>query len=125
MKLSLVLAVAVGGFVGAPSRYLLDRVVSRRMGSKLPWGTLAVNVTGSLLLGLLSGLSLAHHLSAVDDGLLGIGFCGAYTTYSTFSFETVRLFEEGLVLNAMANLVASLAAGLACAGAGVAIGLAL
>jgi len=118
------LMVAAGGFVGAPSRYLLDRAVNRRVESDLPWGTFLVNITGSFMLGLLTGLSLSNHLSDLAKALLGTGFCGAYTTFSTFTFETVRLLEVGQLLEAALNAFASLAVGLLGAGAGLAIGLA-
>jgi CrcB protein len=119
----LFLVVAVGGFVGAPSRYLVDRAINRRVESDLPWGTFLVNISGSFLLGLLTGLSLSHHLSSVAKALLGTGFCGAYTTFSTFSFETVRLLEVGQILEAAGNVVASVLVGLAGAALGLAIGL--
>lgn len=125
MTLSLFLVVAAGGFVGAPSRYLLDRAISNRIGSDLPWGTFAINVSGSLLLGLLTGLSLAKHLPLIDKDLLGTGFCGAYTTFSTFTFETARLLKDGRILEATGNLVVSVSLGLGAAAAGLAIGLAL
>ncbi len=123
--LQLYLVVAVGGFVGAPSRYLLDRAINRRIESDLPWGTFLVNISGSFLLGLLTGLSLSNHLSPLTNALLGTGFCGAYTTFSTFTFETLRLFEVGQILDAILNAFVSLLVGLLGAGAGLAIGLAI
>jgi CrcB protein len=123
--LELYLVVAAGGFVGAPSRYLLDRAINRRVESDLPWGTFLVNISGSFLLGLLTGLSLSNHLSSLAEALLGTGFCGAYTTFSTFTFETIRLLEVGQILDAALNAVVSLAVGLLGAGAGLAIGLAI
>jgi len=125
MTLSLFLIVAAGGLVGAPSRYLLDRAITSRIESDLPWGTFAINVSGSLLLGFLTGLSLAKHLPLIDKDLLGIGFCGAYTTFSTFTFETVRLLEDGRILGALGNVLVSVTVGLGVAAAGLAIGLAL
>ena len=119
------LMVALGGFVGAPSRYLLDRAVNRRIESDLPWGTFLVNISGSFLLGFLTGLSLGNHLAPTAKLLLGTGFCGAYTTFSTFSFETLRLIEVGQILEAALNAAASLVVGLFGAAAGVALGLAL
>lgn len=116
--------VAVGGFVGAPSRYLLDRTVSRRFETEFPWGTLLVNVSGSLLLGLLAGLSLSGRLPGTADALLATGFCGAYTTFSTFTFETVRLLQDGRLLHAAGNVAAGVAVGLAAAAGGFAAGLA-
>lgn len=117
--------VATGGFIGAPSRYLLDRAVNRRFESDLPWGTFLVNVSGSFLLGLLTGLSLNNHLSSLAKSLLGTGFCGAFTTFSTFTFETVRLLEVGQIFEALLNGVVSLALGLSGAAIGLAIGLAV
>ena len=125
MSLTLFLVVAAGGFVGAPSRYLLDRAVTTRVNSDLPWGTFVINVSGSFLLGFLTGLTLSHHLSDVGKALLGTGFCGAYTTFSTFTFETLRLVEDGRFLEAAGNVVVSVLVGLAAASAGLAIGLAL
>jgi fluoride exporter len=125
VSISLFLIVAVGGFVGAPARYLLDRAVTGRISSDLPWGTYVINVSGSLLLGLLTGLALHGHLPPIDKALLGTGFCGAYTTFSTFSFETLRLLEDGRVLEAIGNVGASVAIGLGAAAGGLAIGLAL
>lgn len=117
--------VAAGGFVGAPSRYLLDRAVNRRVESDLPWGTFLVNVSGSFVLGLLTGLTLGNHLSPVAKALLGTGFCGAYTTFSTFTFETVRLLEVGQYLEAALNAGVSVVVGLVGGGIGLAIGLAV
>ncbi len=125
MRLLLFVAVAGGGLVGAPSRYLVDRAITNRVASDLPWGTFVVNMTGSLLLGLLTGLTLGHHLSAAPRALLAVGFCGAYTTFSTFTFEAVRLIEEGQLMEAAGTVVASVVVGLGAAAAGVAIGLAL
>lgn len=121
----LLLAIVAGAFVGAPCRYLLDRAVtSRTAGARFPWGTLAVNVSGSLLLGFLTGLAMADHLSPWGKTLLGTGFCGAYTTFSTFTFETVRLVEDGRMVRAAVNVAGSIVVGLAAAAAGLAIGLA-
>jgi CrcB protein len=123
MTFELYLMVAIGGFVGAPSRYLVDRAVNHRIESDLPWGTFLVNIPGSFVLGLLTGLALSNHLSPPGKALLGTGFCGAFTTFSTFSFETVRLLEVGQFLEAALNLVASIVLGFAGALAGFAIGL--
>jgi CrcB protein len=112
---SLVL-VMVGAAVGAPLRYLTDRSVQRRHDSAFPWGTFVVNVVGSFVLGLVSG-GLGPELRL----LVGTGFCGALTTYSTFSYETLRLAEDGSVLLAAANVAGSVAAGVAAAFLGVAV----
>ncbi|WP_328417019.1 CrcB family protein [Streptomyces violaceus] len=109
------LLVIGGAMVGAPLRYLTDRAVQARHGSGFPWGTFTVNVTGCLVLGLLTGV--ASHLQL----LLGTGLCGALTTYSTFSYETLRLAETGVRLQAAVNVAASVAAGLGAAFAGAAL----
>lgn len=107
------LLVALGGAVGAPLRYLTDRAVQQaRHGRGLPyvfpWGTFTVNAAGSLLLGVLIGAALSGPAYA----LVGTGLCGALTTYSTFSYETLRLAEGGRAFLAGANVVASLLVGL-------------
>ncbi|MFF5288228.1 fluoride efflux transporter CrcB [Paractinoplanes globisporus] len=109
------LLVALGAAVGAPLRYLTDRAVQARHDSVFPWGTFAVNMAGSLLLGFLTGLPS----SAAVTALLGTGFCGALTTYSTFSYETLRLAQEGARFYAVVNVVASVVAGLGAAGVGL------
>jgi CrcB protein len=116
--------VAIGGLIGAPARYLGDRAVARRAESILPWGTFAVNVSGSLLLGLLTGLSMGRHLGATVDDLAGTGFCGAYTTFSTFAYESVRLAESGQYLKATVNVASSVLIGMVAAALGLAVGLA-
>jgi fluoride exporter len=118
-----VLCVAIGGLVGAPTRFLVDRLVADRMESDFPLGTLLINVSGSFVLGLLTGLDLAGQMPLLVKALIGTGFCGAYTTFSTWSFETVRLLQEGEYLEAFANAVFSVVVGLAAAGAGMALGL--
>ncbi|WP_159842580.1 fluoride efflux transporter CrcB [Nocardia sp. CY41] len=105
-----VLLVLVGGAIGAPLRYLLDRAVQDRRDSLFPWGTFSVNVIGCLVLGALSGAGSA--LSSPLFAMLGTGFCGALTTYSTFGYETVRLAERGAYLFAAMNVVGSVVAGL-------------
>ena len=119
--MSLVL-VMVGAAVGAPLRYLTDRAVQGRHGTALPWGTFTVNVIGSLALGLLTAAATTGDASPATQLVIGTGFCGALTTYSTFSWETLRLFEDGAPLLAGVNVVGSVLAGLAAAAAGFAIG---
>ncbi|MCC3653057.1 MULTISPECIES: fluoride efflux transporter CrcB [Streptomyces] len=106
------LLVALGAAVGAPLRYLIDRAVQARHGSVFPWGTVVVNVAGSLLLGLLTGALGAGTGSDQARLLLVTGLCGALTTYSTFSYETLRLAERGRAGLAAANVGLSLAGGL-------------
>ena len=107
--------------IGAPARYLIDGFVQDRVGGRFPWGTFAVNVSGCLLLGAITGLGLYHGLGATTRTTVGTGGMGAYTTFSTFTFETVRLAEDGLVHHALLNVAASLVVGLAAAGAGLAL----
>ncbi|MFC4495912.1 fluoride efflux transporter CrcB [Streptomyces ovatisporus] len=116
------LLVAAGGAVGAPLRYLTDRAVQARHDSLFPWGTFAVNVVGSLLLGLLTGAAASGAAGPQVQVLLGTGLCGALTTYSTFSYETLRLTERGRGLSASANVGASLAVGLAAVFLGLTLG---
>ncbi len=119
------LLVVVGAMAGAPLRYLTDRAVQARHDSVFPWGTFTVNVAGCLALGLLTGAVAAGAASSQVQLLLGTGLCGALTTYSTFSYETLRLAEGGARLLALANAAGSIAAGLAAvyAGTGLARGL--
>ncbi|UGT44554.1 fluoride efflux transporter CrcB [Nocardia yamanashiensis] len=105
------LLVILGAMVGAPLRYLTDRAVQTRHDSVFPWGTFIVNLCGCLTLGALTGAAL----STPWITLLGTGFCGALTTYSTFSYETVRLAEQRAYLYAVLNVAASLFAGLGAA----------
>jgi CrcB protein len=116
-----VVLVALGAAVGAPLRYLVDRAVQARHDSLFPWGTFAVNVTGSLILGVVVGAAAAGALPAGVTALLGTGLCGTLTTYSTFGFETVRLLEQRAARYAVLNAAASVVAGLGAAFAGVAV----
>jgi fluoride exporter len=113
--------VITGAAVGAPLRYLTDRAVQSRHDTVFPWGTFAVNVLGSLILGLITGAVSAGGASPQVQLAVGTGFCGALTTYSTFSYETLRLLEGDARLFAAANIVASMVAGVGAAFLGVAI----
>jgi CrcB protein len=115
------LYVVLGAMVGAPLRYLTDRAVQSRHDSVFPWGTFTVNVTGSLVLGLLTGAAAAGAADSRLQLLLGTGLCGALTTYSTFSYETLRLAEGGARGYAAVNVAASVAAGLGAALTGAAL----
>jgi CrcB protein len=120
-----VLFVALGGFVGAPARAAVDRFVSDRVEADFPFGTFLVNVSGSFVVGLLTGLAVVGDMPGLVKALLTTGFCGAYTTFSTWTFETIRLVEEDQLLEAGLNVVLSLVVGLLAAGAGVAVVLGL
>jgi CrcB protein len=112
--MTLALVVGIAGAVGAVARYLIDGAVQDRSAGPFPFGTLAVNVVGSLILGFLAGYTLSHADGRTAKTIIGTGFCGALTTWSTASWESVRLTEEGAVSTALAftfvNLVASFAA---------------
>ncbi|MEW9516807.1 fluoride efflux transporter CrcB [Streptomyces tubercidicus] len=119
------LLVVAGAVVGAPLRFLTDRYVQSRYDTVFPWGTFIVNVAGSLILGLVTGAVAAGAAPSHVQLLLGTGLCGALTTYSTFSYETLRLVADGARGYAVANAVASVASCLAAAFAGAAAAQAL
>ena len=125
MTVPAVVLVLAGGAVGAPLRYLTDLFVQSRHDSVVPWGTLTVNVVGSLVLGLTAGAVDATDGPTWVLTLVGTGFCGALTTYSTFAFETVRLLEKGSPVAALVNVGVSFAAGLAAFSAAWALATAL
>ena len=115
--------IAVGGAGGAVSRYLLDTFVSERLGGAFPWGTLAINLSGSFALGLLFALAIERAvLPASIRGPLLIGFLGAYTTFSTLMLESWRLAEDGALVLAVANAAGSMLLGLVAVYAGLALG---
>lgn len=116
------LLVLLGGAIGAPARYLTDLYVRERTGTDFPWGTMAVNAAGSLVLGLLAGAAASGVLPEWVLILAGTGFCGALTTFSTFSYETVRLAENGRWGPATLNVLGSLAIGSAAVSLGWLIG---
>ena len=113
--------VIAGALVGAPLRYLTDRTVQARHATAFPWGTFTVNVTGCLLLGLVTGATAAGAAPEQVRLVLGTGLCGALSTYSTFSYETLLLAESGARVRAVANVVLSVTSGLAAACAGTAL----
>lgn len=115
--------IGLGGFAGAISRYLVDGFVTDRTGGAFPWGTLAVNATGSFLLGLLFAMTTERAiLPAEIRGPVMIGFIGAYTTFSTYMLESWRLIEGGSYVPAVANLGGSVLIGLAAVAAGLIVG---
>lgn len=110
---------AVAGASGALARFLVDRLVQGQTEEAFPWGTLVVNLSGSLLVGLVTGAALYHALPKTPATWLAVGFCGSYTTFSTFAFETVRLLEEDQASGAVRNAVGTLLAGAAAAAVGL------
>ena len=121
MTLLVWVGVALTGGAGAILRFLVDGRVSARVGKAFPYGTLVVNLSGAVALGLLTGLALRPDASLIA----GTGLVGAYTTFSTWAFESQRLGEERQLSGAATNLAVSLAAGLVAAAAGRALGGAL
>ncbi|MFL5617841.1 MAG: fluoride efflux transporter CrcB [Gemmatimonadaceae bacterium] len=112
-------AVALGAALGGVSRYYLASAIQHRVGATFPWGTLAVNVTGSLLLGVFIRYALATPSMSVElRALLTTGFCGGYTTFSTYSYETATLLEDGQYGRAGAYAVTSVAIALVATFAG-------
>lgn len=109
-----VLLVALGAAVGAPLRYLLDRLVRAHTGDGFPWGTFTVNVAGSALLGFLVALPVGGWVQA----WAGTRLCGALSTYSTFGYETLRLAEDDRRAHAVLNVAGSILAGLGAATCG-------
>jgi CrcB protein len=114
---SLLITVAGGG--GAVARFLVDGTLRARWPTRFPWQTVTINVTGSLLLGVLTGLVLFHAQPTELTAVAGTGFCGGYTTFSTASFETIRLLQQRAYLTAAANTLATPILCIAAAGAGL------
>ena len=119
----LTFAVAVAAGLGAVARYLLDQFVGHRLSNEFPYGTLVINVSGSLLLGLVLGLAMHHGLTNAATTVIGAGFAGGYTTLSTWAYETMVLAEEREYRQAAINVAASAGLGLAAAAAGFALAL--
>lgn len=116
-----VLYVAAGGVLGTLSRYALGSWLGAPPGTAFPWATLLVNVSGSLLLGFLMGAFPAWGASSDLRAFLTVGFCGSFTTFSTFGFETVALVQSGAYPVAIAYVCASLALGVAGVAAGISL----
>jgi CrcB protein len=112
--------ISLGAVVGANARYLVAIWAIERLGLGFPYGTLIVNATGSLLVGMLMGvLTERAGADAVARLLLVVGFCGAYTTFSTFSFETIALLQRGALATAFGYVLASVALSLLATAAGL------
>jgi CrcB protein len=117
----LVAGIALAGGLGAPVRYLLDGFIQDHSDGVFPRGTFVINVTGSFILGVLTGLALYHAFPSDPKVVLGTGFCGAYTTFSTFAYETVRLAEERAFGAALQNVVGSMLVPALAGAAGLAL----
>jgi CrcB protein len=116
MVLAFVVAVVSG--VGAVCRYIVDQVISHKYRGDFPLGTFTINMAGSFILGLSTGLATHHGLSTTAAAIIGSGFCAGFTTFSTWMWETLALAETGAFLAAGLNAFGSLALGLAAAGCG-------
>jgi CrcB protein len=111
----------LAGASGAVTRFLLDAWTKQRWQSPFPMATVVINITGSLLLGVLAGAVLFHDQPSTWQTVLGTGFCGGYTTFSTASFETVRLIQQGRRTLALLNAGISLVVSVAACAAGLAL----
>jgi CrcB protein len=118
--------VGIGGFVGAIVRFALGNYIGNRFGSRFPYGTFVINISGSFLIGfVLTMLAQRFDLSPNWRYLIPIGFIGAYTTFSTFEYETLRTVQGGQILMAFANVSLSVIVGFAAVWLGVVAGRAL
>lgn len=115
------LLVITGAMVGAPLRYLTDRAMRSRHDTVFPWGTFTVNLVGCLILGVVAGAAVHGAAPHPVQALVGTGLCGALTTYSTFSYETLRLAQTGARFFAAVNVVASVSVGLGAVFVGAAL----
>ncbi|AZL11865.1 fluoride efflux transporter CrcB [Brevibacterium aurantiacum] len=116
------IALALAGGIGAVARMLLDGIIRSCVSSAIPWGTITINVSGSLVLGLLTGLASAAIVPESWQLVIGTGFLGGYTTFSTASFETVRLIQERRWALSLFSGLGTLAVATAAAGLGLWIG---
>lgn len=111
--------VALAGSAGAVARFILDGAVRSRWPHPWPWATFWINVTGSLALGLITGAVVFGGAPDLTRTVLGVGFCGGYTTFGTASFETVRLLQQDHRWSALGYSAGSLVAATAAAGLGL------
>lgn len=129
--MGLAMLVGLGAAFGAVARYLVDQLVTHRRGTPpvpaapFPGGTWLINISGAFVLGLLVGLAGRHGLPSSVLAVTGTGICGGYTTFSTFSMETIRLTEDGRATLALVNMVSSIAMGLAAAALGLGLAYAM
>ncbi len=118
-----IILVATGGAMGAVARYAIGGFLGDRGAAGFPWHTMAVNISGALLIGILMGASVDRSLIGPDWRLfLGTGLLGGYTTFSTLAYETTRLIEQGLLGPAALNMFGTGVAGIIAAIVGMALG---
>ncbi|WP_425547146.1 fluoride efflux transporter CrcB [Arthrobacter humicola] len=116
-----IVLLGLAGGLGAGTRFVVDGLVRSRLRTALPVGTVAINVTGSFLLGLVAGAVIVHAAPPELQAIAGTGFLGGYTTFSTASFETVRLIQAGRTGLALLNGIGTAAAAVGAAAAGLAV----
>ena len=121
MNVLAVLLLGLAGGLGAGTRFVVDGLVRSRLRTALPVATIAINVTGSFFLGLVAGAVIVHAAPAQLQAIAGTGFLGGYTTFSTASFETVRLIQSRRTGLALLNAVGTAAASVGAAAAGLAL----
>ena len=114
-----IVLLALAGGLGAAVRFMMDGLIRARVRTALPWATIFINVSGSLLLGFLAGLVMEGKAPESLQPILGTGFLGGYTTFSTASLETIRLVQSGRMGLALVNGLGSMAVSVAAAAAGV------
>ena len=117
----IIVLLGLAGGLGAGTRFVVDGLVRSKLRTALPVGTIAINVTGSFLLGLVAGAVIAHAAPVELQAIAGTGFLGGYTTFSTASFETVRLVQSGRTGLALLNGIGTAAAAVGAAAAGLAL----
>ena len=123
MLLKNMLIVGLGGFFGSTARYIAYQLIDKRMNSLYPWTTFIVNITGSLMLGFVLGLFIKHSVTSGNIRLLLVtGFCGSFTTFSTFAFENVFLLQQKAISTALFYTTASLILGFLAVFAGYHLG---
>ncbi len=123
MELDKVLWVSLGAVIGANARYFLGAWAAERFGPAFPYGTLIINLTGSLILGFF--LALATERALIDPRyrlLIAVGFCGSYTTFSTYTYESINLLLAGSWGLGLLNLLVSTVLGLGAVGLGILLG---
>ena len=116
-----IILLGLAGGLGAATRFVVDGMVRANIRTALPVGTIAINITGSFLLGLVAGAVIMHAAPPELQAIAGTGFLGGYTTFSTASFETVRLVQSGRTGLALLNALGTAAAAVAAAGGGFAV----
>ncbi|MEO6531700.1 MAG: fluoride efflux transporter CrcB [Specibacter sp.] len=116
------LAIAIAGGVGAAARFAVDGLIGHRFKTAFPWATFAINVSGSLALGLLSAAAAGVLVSAEWSMILGVGFLGGYTTFSTTSYETLRLLTDKRYLASLGNALGTLTVSVGAAALGYWLG---